>query len=251
MREAYSTVGNPGKSATTRNNETPRGSSRLPVTRQLLYTALLLLLLVVSYLALRRLGLTDMLGDARSLRTTILSFGTAGPLLVISLMIVAVVLNPLPSAPIALAAGALYGHTAGTLYIVIGAELGAIIAFLIARAAGYELVRRYLGEVVSLGRFSSQNSLTVVVFVSRLVPFMSFDLVSYGAGLTPLKLWRFAVATLLGLLPMSFALAHFGSEFAVGSGEDIARLALWLGVLVAIPLLLACLRRRPGPTDRS
>ncbi len=84
------------------------------------------------------------------------------------------------------------------------------------------------------------------------MPFLSFDLISYGAGLTPLKLWRFALATLLGLLPMSFLLAHFGNEFAAGNGEDMARLVLWLGLLVALPLIVACVwRRRPNSIDHS
>lgn len=222
------------------------------MNRRILYTLIVVASLLLAYLALRQTGVASLLRDGPALKATILGYGPLGPGFVIALMVIAVVFNPLPSAPIALAAGALYGHTAGTVYIVAGAELGAIVAFLIARFAGYDLVRRYLGDVASLEHFGSQNSLTLVVFASRLIPFMSFDLVSYGAGLTPLKLWRFALATLFGLLPMSFALAHFGSEIATtGSGEDIARIALWLGLLVAIPLVLACiLRRRRTPADR-
>ncbi len=220
------------------------------MTRRILYTLIVVAILLAAYLILRQAGLAHLLDDGPALRATILGYGPIGPLFVILLMIVAVVFNPLPSAPIALASGALYGHTAGTVYIVIGAELGAIAAFMIARVAGYDLIRRYLGDIDSLGRFGSQNSLTLIVFASRLIPFMSFDLVSYGAGLTPLRLWRFALATLFGLLPMSFLLAHFGSEIATtGSGEDFARIALWLGLLVAIPLVLACIRRRRLPPD--
>ena len=74
-----------------------------------------------------------------------------GPLLVISLMAIAVVFNPLPSAPIALAAGAVYGHTTGTLYVVLGAEIGALVAFYISRIAGYELIRKYLGNKLRWG----------------------------------------------------------------------------------------------------
>ena len=48
--------------------------------------------------------------------------GAWGPTVIILLMTVAIVATPIPSAPIALAAGAAYGHTIGTIYIVIGAE---------------------------------------------------------------------------------------------------------------------------------
>ena len=50
--------------------------------------------------------------------------------------------SPIPSAPVALAAGAAYGHVWGTVQVVIGAELGALIAFGLARVLGPRLRRR-------------------------------------------------------------------------------------------------------------
>ncbi len=47
--------------------------------------------------------------------------GGWGPVLIIALMAIAIVATPIPSAPIAVAAGAAYGHTQGTIYIVLGA----------------------------------------------------------------------------------------------------------------------------------
>lgn len=173
-----------------------------------------------------------------------------GPMLIIGLMSLAIVFNPLPSAPIALAAGAVYGHTLGTVYVVAGAKLGAILAFAIARWAGYDLTRRFFGETGSLQRFGSQNTLTALVFVSRLIPFMSFDLVSYAAGLSPIKLWRFALATLLGLIPVSFALAHFGAEIEEGNYRILVGAVLLLGLLTVAPILLRKLRTR-GPDQES
>lgn len=165
-----------------------------------------------------------------------------GPILIIGLMSIAIVLNPLPSAPVALAAGAVYGHTLGTIYVVAGAELGAILAFAIARWAGYDFTRRFFGEAAALQRISSQNTLTALVFVSRLIPFMSFDLVSYAAGLSPIKPWRFAVATLLGLIPVSFALAHFGSEIGDGNYPLLFGVVLVIGLVTIAPILLRIFR---------
>ena len=83
-----------------------------------------------------------------------------------------------------------------------------------------------------------------IVFVSRLLPFVSFDVVSYAAGLTPLTFWRFALATLAGILPASFVLAHFGGEMATGETERILYSVLALGVLTALPLIVHFLRER-------
>jgi len=162
-------------------------------------------------------------------------------------MVLAILASPVPSAPIALAAGALYGHAWGTLYVLLGAEIGALAAFGIARLAGYELLRHWFGERLSLGWFGSQNALMGLVFASRLLPFVSFDLVSYAAGLTVLSWWRFAVATLAGIVPASFLLAHFGAEMAAGGAAEAMIAALVLGVLVATPFVVKLLRDRRKP----
>jgi uncharacterized membrane protein YdjX (TVP38/TMEM64 family) len=70
------------------------------------------------------------------------------------------------------------------------------------------------------------------VFISRLLPFVSFDLVSYAAGLTRLHAWRFALATLARIVPASFILSHFGGETA---NSDATRSAIALLASVPTP----------------
>ena len=215
---------------------------------RLILVLLLVVGLAAGYFALAGSELMNLFTDIDVLISKVRNLGIYGPLLLIGLIALAIVFNPLPSAPIALGAGAIYGHTLGTVYVVAGAELGAILAFMIARWAGYDLTRRFFGESGSLKGISSQNTLTTLVFVSRLIPFMSFDLVSYTAGLSPIKPWRFAVATLLGLLPVSFALAHFGAEIGNGDYQTLVGIVLVIGLFTAAPILFKLSRRRePGP----
>lgn len=184
--------------------------------------------------------------DGEALAPHVARLGLWGPLAVIGLMVIAILVSPIPSAPIALAAGALYGHAWGTLYVLLGAEIGALAAFGIARFVGREPLRRWLGERVSLGWLGSQNALMGAVFFSRLLPFVSFDAVSYAAGLTALSAWRFALATLAGVVPASFLLAHFGSEMTAGGSDRSLAIALFLGLLVLVPLVANLARRRLG-----
>lgn len=204
----------------------------------------LVLVPLMAYLLLRESGAMAYFTDPQALRSAVAGLGAAGPLGIIALMVVAILVSPIPSAPIALAAGALYGHAWGTLYVLLGAEIGALGAFGIARLAGHELLRHWFGERLSLGWVGSQNALMAVVFATRLLPFVSFDIVSYAAGLTVLAWWRFALATLAGIVPASFLLAHFGAEMVEGEGERALLAALGLGVLVAIPLIVKYLRGR-------
>lgn len=207
---------------------------------------LVLIVLVLAYFHLDSSGHLERILDGQWLREKTLALGVWGPFLIIGLMALAIVLNPIPSAPIALVSGALFGHAWGTLYVVLGAEIGALTAFTIARVFGHDLLRRLFGGRVALGWLGSQNALTWMVFVSRLLPFVSFDLVSYGAGLTPIKTWRFALATLLGLIPVSFLLAHFGGEMAGAEMNQAMTVLLLIGLLVAVPVAVRIIRSRRG-----
>lgn len=200
--------------------------------------------LAALYWLLHETALIGDLLDPGLLKSRVLAFGLWGPLAVVGLMALAIVFSPLPSAPIAMAAGALYGHAWGTIYVLLGAEIGALAAFGIARLAGHELLRRWFGERLRLGWLGSQNALMGLVFVSRLLPFVSFDIVSYAAGLTVLSFWRFALATLFGIVPASFLLAHFGGELGTGNAVQSLVAALALGVLVALPFAAKFLRDR-------
>lgn len=183
--------------------------------------------------------------DGEALEMLVARAGFWGPVLIVTLMTVAVVASPIPSAPIALAAGAAYGHLWGTVQVVIGAELGALIAFGLARVLGHDVLRRVFGDRVDAGLLGSQTALTATVFASRLMPFVSFDMISYAAGLSRLHAWRFALATLAGIVPASFLLAHFGGETASGDLGRATWAVLGLGLVTGLPLLWVATRRKP------
>jgi len=168
--------------------------------------------------------------------------GPLGPLAIIVLMTLAVVASPIPSAPVALAAGAAFGQFAGTLYVAVGAETGALAAFGIARVLGRNSVDKLLGFRADMGLLGSQNALTLAVFVSRLLTFISFDAMSYAAGLSRIHPWRFLLATLAGILPASFALAYLGDEAMSGRFGPAAWVAIGLGLMTAMPILVLALR---------
>ena len=137
--------------------------------------------------------------------------------------------------------------------MLIGAEAGALIAFAIARLLGCDVMRKFRRQRTSLQLLCSQNTLMAIVFISRLLPFISFDVVSYAAGLTPLSFWRFVVATLAGIIPASFLLAHFGAEMVSADTRRIAISVLALGALTFIPIAVKAVlnRRRKQSTKRT
>ena len=196
------------------------------------------------YLYLEQSGSINTFLNQESLQQIINNYGQWGPLLIIIFMSGAIVMSPLPSAPIALASGAAFGHTWGTIYILIGAELGAIIAFSMARMLGYDVMKRRFGNRIKFKWLQSDNNLMLAVGISRLIPFISFDVVSYAAGLTSLGYMRFAFATLLGIIPASFLLAHFGSELVSSDLPNMVITILLLGSITGIPLILGVLIKK-------
>jgi uncharacterized membrane protein YdjX (TVP38/TMEM64 family) len=191
--------------------------------------------------------------DSERLRAIIENAGGLGPLVIIGFFMIAVVINPLPSAPIALAAGFAYGHTWGTLYVVIGSVSGAFIAFSIARLLGHAILYRWFGDKLRVGLLGSQSGLMGMIVVFRLLPFISFDIVSYAAGLTEITWWRFLLATTVGIVPTSFLLAHFGSEMGTGDPARIGITVLLLGFMTVIPVAVKVLvdRRKRKKAGRD
>ena len=70
-----------------------------------------------------------------------------------------------------------------------------------------------------------------MVFLTRLIPAVSFDVVSYGAGLTRMSLTRFAAASFLGMLPLTFVYVSFGPLLAVRGPIP------WIGGALAVALI--------------
>ena len=161
--------------------------------------------------------------------------GFGAPFIYITIMALAIVISPIPSLPLNIAAGAVFGPLLGTLYSVVGALVGAAASFLIARNLGRELIEKYLGGHVNFCPRCSDRILTKIVFFSRLLPVVSFDIVSYGAGLTKMSLRKFSVATFFGMIPLTFIYNYFGSVLVFGRGVTIFISILMVILFFIIP----------------
>ena len=159
--------------------------------------------------------------------------GSFAPFALMGAMALAVVVSPLPSLPLDIAAGIHFGPVFGTLYAALGALVGSMISFGIARLLGRHVVEKIVGGHISFCQECSDRLLTRLIFVSRLIPVLSFDLISYGAGLTKMSLRNFALATFIGQLPLTFVYVSSGAFLTSG------RLVIVIGGALAVVLFLA------------
>jgi uncharacterized membrane protein YdjX (TVP38/TMEM64 family) len=151
------------------------------------------------------LGLGSLLGSVlhfsvRDIRGTVRSFGPLGGPFVTLLIAAIIVLVPIPTIPIELVAGVVFGIVPGSLFVFAGHLLGALVAFLLARRFGRPLLRRWLGAraVSRLDPLTAQTGFWFVFFM-RLLPLFDFKLVSYAAGLTSIRTRPYMIATAAGI----------------------------------------------------
>lgn len=138
--------------------------------------------------------------------------GASGPILYTGLMIIAILIAPIPASPLAIIAGIIFGPFLGMLYTLIGATIGAVLAFSISRFFLGESIGKWLKHNKTYKKIRGKNNKNIIyiVFITRLMPQVSFDIVSYAAGLTGINIWSFAITTLLGMIPIVFLLTFFG-----------------------------------------
>lgn len=153
--------------------------------------------------------------DSGLLSALLARTGRWAPLVYMAIMAL-LVATPLPTLPLDLAAGAFFGPMLGTLYSVVGATGGALISFFLARFLGRKLIERFLKGHINFCTPCSDRLLTRIVFFARLVPVFSFDMISYGAGLTKMSTKNYILATFLGMVPLTFVYNTFGVLLVIG-----------------------------------
>lgn len=218
------------------NRRTRHKSSRFRTLLSVPNTIALLFLIscaIVAWWLLTQSSLT--LSSPAQFVQSIKALGGLGIVLYIGFLIIAIVIGPIPSTPITIAAGAVWGPLNAGFYGVIGLSLGSLAAYLLGRTLGRSVVKAFIGKVIYLSNHRGDMYLGWIVFITHLFPFLPYDLISYGAGLSGMSLSIFAVANLLGLIPNTFFLTYMGSAFTIGFPLAIGLVLLFLSMLVIIP----------------
>ena len=153
------------------------------------------------------------------------SLGAIGPLVVVLIYVISTVLF-IPGSALTVGAGTLFGLKTGFLVVLVGANLGALCSFLLARGFLREKVAswaaahpkfRLLDQAIGKQGFK-------MVFLSRLSPAFPFVLLNYLLGLTGVRTGAYVLANLLGMLPGIFLYVYIGvaARDAIAAQADAA-----------------------------
>ena len=212
-------------------------------------------------IAFRR-PLFDLLAEPEALRTWVESYGVAAPAVFIAVQVLQVVVFVIPGEFPQLAAGYLFGVPVGIALTLAGAALGSAIGFLLARALGRPFLHAIMSEERSIRveELIASPRGVATLFLLYLIPGIPKDVLCYVAGIGPIRLSVYLLASTVGRLP--------GVAVSVISGDAAAEqqwvvVGVALGIAVVLFVAGYLLRRRlldvlqrfarrdePGPGDQ-
>ncbi|MHA2397670.1 MAG: TVP38/TMEM64 family protein [Promethearchaeota archaeon] len=157
----------------------------------------------------------------------IFDLGFIGIFLFILIMAVQGLLVPIPSEVVLLATGMIWGWFLGGIMGVIGSMAAAVLCFYVSRRGGRPLAERFIGEKgINMADDLIQKYGTKAIIVSRLIPFISFDVISYASGLVDIKFKKYINGTLIGSIFRAFFYSVWGDFLGFTPPIDTTDVAL-------------------------
>lgn len=179
-------------------------------------------------------------GDFSAAGSFMQSYGPYAAAVSFLLMVFQSLAAPLPAFLITIANANLFGWWQGAILSWTSSMAGAVLCFWIAKAIGREAVEK-LTNKAGMRRIDEffQRHGAQSVLVARLLPFVSFDFVSYFAGLTSMRFVSFIIATGIGQLPATIVYSYVGGMLTGGA----QMLMYGLLILFALGILTVIVRQ--------
>ena len=166
------------------------------------------------------------------------SFGSYAMAFSFFLMVFSSLIAPLPAFMITLSNAAIFGWWQGAILSWSSAMVGAALCFLLSRGLGRDVVEKFAGKGALAGvegYFEKYGTKTILV--CRLLPFVSFDAVSYFAGLTPMKFLPFFIATGIGQTPATIVYSYVGGMLTGGARIMMTGLLCLFAISILVTII--------------
>lgn len=205
----------------------PEGSKGLArMARKWGPPAVLAVLMVVAFSQglHERLTLSALIMERQNLAGLVAANPVLSALGYMAVYTIAVALSFPGASLLTIAGGFLFGWAIGGTATVIGATLGASAVFVVARSSFGEALTRRAGPFVSrLAEGFRQDAFHYLLFL-RLTPLFPFWLVNIAPAIFRMPLPSYALATLVGIIPGTFAFAFIGSGLdSIIAAQEAAR----------------------------
>lgn len=198
--------------------------------------AVIIAIAVASFFVIRNISLEE-------IKAWVLGHGAwAAVIYVATFVILPIFFFPVPV--IVLAGGTIFGLFKGSLYTMIGVLINTPIMYFIGRFLLKDFVHKFVNNHMSAKLRSAlestnQKVLSLVLFIIRLSPIFSYNLVNYISGVTEINFLPYILTTIAGVLPGVIVFINIGENvLKVGSKEFFISLSFLL-LLVVISAIIS------------
>lgn len=204
------------------------------------------LLVVAVVVLLRFLPVGELLVH---LQSSIKNLGLFAPIAYVLLYVATTVLL-IPGSLLTIGAAGIFSFWKALAVVLVGANIGALCAFLLTRTFLRERVALWAAgnpKFAALDRAIGREGFKMVLLV-RLSPVFPFALLNYLLGLTTVRTSSYVLANLIGMLPGTFLYVYIGATArdalsAGASGTGTWELALRVLGLLATVAVVALVTR--------
>lgn len=186
----------------------------------------------------RYLSLTALAGNREMLLDWVKVQGALAPLIFVAIYAVAVATSVPGGVVLTVAGGFLFGTVPATIYVVIGATIGAAAVFLAARTAFAEPLRARAGPTLKKMETGFRRDAVNYMLHLRLVPLYPFWLVNLVPALLGVPFAVYVWTTFVGIIPGTVVYASVGNGLgAVLEAGQMPNLSIFARPAILLPLL--------------
>lgn len=193
---------------------------RIKLFTTILKFALLLLILIALplYIYFYQPELIDQMSSIDKVNAFFEQYKTQSIFVYIGAQVAQIVICIIPGQWLQFTAGYMYGFWLGFLYSLIGAAIGSVITYYLAKLLGRDAMHLIFGEAKInqfIQKLNSKKAI-IIVFLIFLIPGVPKDLCNYAAGLSEMKLKPFLVVSLIGRSPGMMGSLLIGRQIEAG-----------------------------------
>lgn len=184
-------------------------------------------------------------GNIDYVKELIRSYGPYAAVVSFFLMILQSLAAPIPAFLITFSNAGIFGWWQGAILSWSSAMAGAAICFYIARFLGRDAVAYFVSNTAlkSVDKFFERYGKHAIM-ICRLLPFMSFDYVSYAAGLTGMSFLDFFIATGIGQAPATIVYSYVGGMLTGSAKTFVTGLLILFAVAALVMMIRAIFKSR-------
>jgi uncharacterized membrane protein YdjX (TVP38/TMEM64 family) len=193
------------------------------------------ILLLIFCIAATAVGIYLLAGiEPRQLQAWLKQMGIWAPIVYIFLYTLGTILI-LPSTPLNLSGGALFGVCWGTLWTTVAAIIAAVVAFAFTRTVGREYIAHKLAGRWQVIDAEMRQGGLFYMFAIRLLPLIPYGIVNFAAGLTSIRFQDYFIGTALGTVPGILPFVMMGAGLQALTRGNVIPL---MGALALVGMLV-------------